>query len=140
MRSKKLINKTLRMAFALFINKPIGFLRDVLRIKYMGVGIESDSFSVAWRIPNMLRRILGEGTLQSVLLPTLIYIQEHDGKREVDAVVTAIFFLMMLLTGIICFVIAYFSKSIVYIIAPGALSRVSQTAFLLQILIFFTFK
>jgi putative peptidoglycan lipid II flippase len=132
------IKKVLSLSFFIFINKPVGLLRDILKIRYFGIGLLGDSFSMAWRIPNMLRRIFGEGALAAALVPTLIKAENNNGKHELNATTTAIFLIMTLFVSVFCFFIAIFSQKIIYIVAPGALERIGMASSMLKILIFFT--
>ena len=46
-----------------FLSRILGFIRDVVVAKYFGAGLSADAFFVAFRIPNLLRRLLAEGAL-----------------------------------------------------------------------------
>ncbi len=135
--SQSLIKKTLRLSFAIFICKPIGLIRDILKIRYMGVGLIADAFSTAWRIPNSFRRIFGEGALSSVLVPTLVKVRKERGDDAVSELTTLILILFQIGIFSMCALIAYYAYPILMFIAPGAIERALYAVPLLQILIFF---
>ena len=50
-------------------SRVLGCLRDVLIAACLGSGPVADAFIVAFRIPNLLRRLFGEGTLAAAVVP-----------------------------------------------------------------------
>jgi putative peptidoglycan lipid II flippase len=138
-KNKEILKNASKLSFFILLNKPIGFLRDILQARYFGLGILSDAYIIAWRIPNVFRRIFGEGLLNNVLLPDLIKIEKREGMQQVNKVVSLILIVIQIIITIICFIIAYKSRAIVTLLSPGALDRISCSAEMLEILSFFTF-
>jgi putative peptidoglycan lipid II flippase len=54
---------------ATLLSRVLGFLRDAVVALAFGAGPITDAFFVAFRIPNMLRRLLGEGALSTAVVP-----------------------------------------------------------------------
>ncbi|MGH7312665.1 MAG: lipid II flippase MurJ, partial [Candidatus Rokuibacteriota bacterium] len=54
---------------ATLASRVLGFVRDMVVALVFGAGPVTDAFFVAFRIPNMLRRLLGEGALSTALVP-----------------------------------------------------------------------
>lgn len=138
MKRSKTVREVIKLSIAIFINKPIGLLRDILRARYFGVGISSDAFSMAWRIPNVIRRIFGEGALASVLVPLLVKIKNDYDEKEVNAFITLFFCVLQLFVFFISCLIALYAKQILFLIAPGAPERIQYAIPLLRIMIFFS--
>lgn len=74
------------------LSRITGLIREILIARAFGASDMTDAFNVAFRIPNMLRRIFGEGAFQQAFVPIL---GEYHGKRGdeptrllVDAVAT----------------------------------------------------
>lgn len=126
------------MAGAIFINKPLGAIRDVFRARYFGVSLISDAFFMAWRIPNMLRRILTDGAFSSALVPTIIELQKQEGEDGVNKMMTALFYTMNIIVLLLCLLISYYAAQCLFIFSPGAEDRIALAIPLLRILIFFT--
>lgn len=135
---KEFIKNTVKLAFSIFINKPLGLLRDVLRVRYFGIGLLGDAFSMAWRLPNMFRRMFGEGAMTAALVPTLVQIKEKYGEKELNALSSFIFLVMQIFIFFFCFFMALKAKTILNLIAPGAVERVVTAIPMFEILIFFT--
>src|SRR5437660_456161 len=56
---------------ATLASRVLGFVRDVVVARAFGAGPVTDAFFVAFRIPNILRRLLGEGALSTAVVPML---------------------------------------------------------------------
>lgn len=138
---KKLLQKASLLSLFILINKPVGFLRDILQNRYFGIGILSDAYITAWRIPNIFRRIFGEGLLSNVLLPHLIEIkkQHPNNSSLIEEVITAISIILQGIIIIICSVIAWNSQYIINLLSPGDALRAMTAGPFLSILIFFVF-
>ncbi|MFQ5732329.1 MAG: murein biosynthesis integral membrane protein MurJ [Planctomycetaceae bacterium] len=66
-----------------FLSRLLGLTRDVLMAAAFGNGAVMDAFSVAFRIPNLARRLFGEGALSTAFLPILV--REHEGRGAESA-------------------------------------------------------
>jgi putative peptidoglycan lipid II flippase len=65
------------------LSRLLGFLRDTLCAHFFGASIVWDAFSVAFRIPNLFRRLFGEGALTAAFLPA--FVERFDGNRPEEA-------------------------------------------------------
>src|SRR2546426_5317771 len=61
----------LPICVATLASRVLGFVRDVVVARAFGAGPVTDAFFVAFRIPNILRRLLGEGALSTAVVPML---------------------------------------------------------------------
>ncbi|MCU0539714.1 MAG: hypothetical protein MUF46_07485, partial [Desulfobacterales bacterium] len=59
------------VAAATVASRVLGFLRDAALAWVFGTGFGADAFLAAFRIPNLFRRLLGEGSLGSAFVPVL---------------------------------------------------------------------
>lgn len=66
---------------ATLISRVLGFARESVYAGFMGVGLVSDAFYYALAIPNLFRRLLGEGALTAAFIP----IFKEKEKNEGDA-------------------------------------------------------
>jgi len=65
-----------------FISRILGLARDVGQAAILGTGMAADAFTIAFIIPNILRRLFGEATVASALVPTYTETLLKDGKKE----------------------------------------------------------
>ena len=61
-------------------SRVLGLLRDILIFASLGAGIWNSAFIMAFTLPNLFRRLLGEGALTSALVPVLTGVIEKDGS------------------------------------------------------------
>src|SRR5262245_64643889 len=57
------------IGFATLLSRVLGFVRDMVVARAFGAGPTTDAFFVAFRIPNILRRLLAEGALATAMIP-----------------------------------------------------------------------
>ncbi len=114
------------------LTRVLGFLRDVLLAALLGAGPVADAFFVALRIPNLVRRLMGEGGWTGAYVPIATRIMnEKDGSRE-HALVRDSLFYVSFLTIIAVILSEVFALEIIRILAPG----LSQDRFDLAVLYF----
>src|SRR5438067_10951035 len=101
------------------ISRILGFVRDFYIARAFGAGLATDAFFVAFRIPNLLRRLFAEGAFSQAFVPVLA---EHKNRQPpaetrslIDGAATALF-LALVGAAVLGIVLAPF---IVYISAPG---------------------
>lgn len=63
------------------LSRVLGFLRDILIAAALGVGPVADAFFLAFRIPNMFRRLVAEGAFAATFVPLFSRRLESDGRR-----------------------------------------------------------
>ena len=51
------------------VSRVLGFVRDILAAAVLGTGPVADAFYVAFRFPNLFRRLFGEGAFKSAFVP-----------------------------------------------------------------------
>ena len=76
------------------LSRITGVVRDMLIARYFGATAETDAFYVAFRLPNMLRRLFAEGAFQQAFVPMLSEVREKEPeegeKRFIDNVFTVL--------------------------------------------------
>ena len=50
-------------------SRVLGFVRDILIARLLGAGVEADAFFVAFRLPNLFRRLFAEGAFNAAFIP-----------------------------------------------------------------------
>jgi putative peptidoglycan lipid II flippase len=96
-----------------------GFLRDVIIANLFGAGLYTDAFFAAFRIPNILRRLLAEGTLTISFVPIFTEYLANKSKEEAFDLVNISFSFISILLIIVSIIGIIFSPIIVKIITPG---------------------
>ena len=83
------------------LSRITGVLQTRLVGSFLGAGLAADAFSVAYRIPNLLRRFTAEGTMVSAFLPTVSQVESEQGELPAQEMVAK--FLGTLGLGLILF-------------------------------------
>jgi len=82
------------------LSRVTGLVRDQLIAASFGAGALTDAFNVAFRIPNLLRRLFAEGAFSSAFVPILAATRATEGddatRRLIDAVATVLFAALLL--------------------------------------------
>lgn len=85
--SKGLFKSTSVVVVMTFISRIFGFIRDTVSAIIFGATAEFDAFSIAFRIPNFMRRLFAEGSFSQAFVPVLsVYQKQHDQKEVKDFV------------------------------------------------------
>ena len=101
------------------LSRILGFVRDFIIARVFGAGVATDAFFVAFRLPNLLRRLFAEGAFSQAFVPILAEYRQRQGeaetKRLVDHVTTALFLAVLVITliGMVA------TPAIIYLSAPG---------------------
>ena len=61
------------------ISRVTGLIRDTLIASIFGVSALTDAFFVAWRLPNLLRRLFAEGAFAQAFVPILVQAKNGSG-------------------------------------------------------------
>jgi putative peptidoglycan lipid II flippase len=76
-----LLNALAKVGSMTFVSRILGFVRDTLIARVFGAGMITDAFIVAFKIPNLLRRISAEGAFSQAFVPILA---EYKSQRTFD--------------------------------------------------------
>jgi putative peptidoglycan lipid II flippase len=69
------------------VSRITGYLREKVVATLFGASARTDAFIVAWRIPNMLREIVGEGAMSSAFIPVYTDVTQQRSDEEARAFV-----------------------------------------------------
>jgi len=96
---------TARSAFSvgagILISRIVGLIRQRIFAYYFGRSGEGDAFSAAFRIPNFLQNVFGEGALSASFIPVYARLLAQGDEKEASRVANAVFGLLALVTSLI---------------------------------------
>jgi len=107
------------VGLATMLSRIFGFLRDMVVAAFFGAGLTTDAFFVAFRIPNMLRRLLGEGSLTVSFVPVFTEYLNVKTKEEAYELANIAFTLLSIILVVVSLLGIIFSPLIVTLMAPG---------------------
>src|SRR5215212_330959 len=96
-----LVRSTLVVSVASAGSRVLGFVRDVMFAQVLGAGPVADAFLAAFRLPNLLRRVFGEGGLNPVLVPALARLDPAERARFAGEAFAAFGLVLVALVGVI---------------------------------------
>jgi putative peptidoglycan lipid II flippase len=70
------------VGMATMLSRIFGFIRDMIVAGFFGAGLTTDAFFVAFRIPNLLRRLLAEGSLTVSFVPVFMEYLKNRTREE----------------------------------------------------------
>jgi putative peptidoglycan lipid II flippase len=104
---------------ATFLSRIFGFLRDMAIAGFFGAGMGADAFFVAFRIPNLLRRLFAEGSLSIAFIPVFTdYLENRGREAAFELARSALRLLSAILAGLTLLGILL-APVLVRLIAPG---------------------
>ncbi len=95
------------MGAATLLSRILGMAREVLYANFMGAGLVAGAFKLAFMIPNLFRRLLGEGALTAAFIPIFKEKEKIEGEVEMWRAANAVICgLVLAATAIIALVVA----------------------------------
>ena len=107
------------VAAGIGVSRLLGLVRQRVFAFFLGSSDAADAFAAAFRIPNMLQNLLGEGVLSASMIPVYAGLKkrgEHEARQEVASAVLAI---LALITAIIVMLGVFFAPQITSLIVFG---------------------
>ena len=103
----------------IFLSRFVGLFRQRIFAHYFGSSGEGDAFSAAFRIPNFLQNVFGEGALSASFIPVYAKLLAQGDEKEATRVANAIFSILALVTAVIVLAGVLATPYIVTLIAAG---------------------
>src|SRR5688572_31017283 len=85
----------------ILISRIVGLIRQRIFAHYFGSSAEGDAFSAAFRIPNFLQNVFGEGALSASFIPVYAKLLAKNDEKEAARVANAIFSILALVTAVV---------------------------------------
>ena len=104
---------------ATLLSRILGFIRDMVIAGFFGAGMAADAFFVAFRIPNLLRRLFAEGSLTIAFIPVFTEYLQRDGEDAAFQMARSGFRLVSMLLALAAVLGILLAPVIVRIMAPG---------------------
>ncbi|HXM34108.1 MAG TPA: murein biosynthesis integral membrane protein MurJ [Pyrinomonadaceae bacterium] len=103
----------------ILISRIVGLIRQRIFAHYFGTSAAGDAFSAAFRIPNFLQNVFGEGALSASFIPVYSKLLAQDNEEEAAHVASSILALLALVTSTIVLMGVLFTPYFIDVIAWG---------------------
>jgi len=112
--------KTLAQVSSLtLLSRLLGFARDVLIAALFGAQAATDAFVVAFRLPNILRRLFAEGAFSQAFVPVLAQTQRTAPPERTKALIDRVFTVLFVTVGVVTLAGVLGAEGLVRAVAPG---------------------
>ena len=114
-----LLKALLTVSSMTLLSRVLGFVRDVVIARAFGAGAYTDAFFVAFKIPNLLRRLFAEGAFSQAFVPVLAEYKNRRGDAATRVLVdhvASVLFIALLVVSAAGWLAA---PVIIYLTAPG---------------------
>lgn len=101
------------------LSRILGFVRDFVIARAFGAGIMTDAFFVAFRLPNLLRRMFAEGAFSQAFVPILAEYKNRQGEDAARTLVDRTATLLALVVAVVALLGVIAAPLIIYVSAPG---------------------
>lgn len=102
-----------------FLSRILGLVRDYFVARYFGASGLTDAFLVAFRIPNFLRRLFGEGAFSQAFVPILADVKAKHDELEVQNVINHIGTKFLTILVVLTVIIVVIAPVVIFIFAWG---------------------
>ncbi len=122
---------------ATFTSRILGFFRDIVLAQLFGASTSADAFYVAYRIPNLLRELLAEGSMSSAFIPVFTEYHTLRSKEETWELANAAFTTLLTIMTVVTILGILAAPGLVWLLAPGfheEAAKLATTTLLTQVM------
>ena len=101
------------------LSRIAGFARDILTASILGAGPVADAFFVALKLPNLFRRVTGEGAFSVSFVPLYTEMLEQKGEEKADEFAGNALSIMAIGLSIFTALVMLAMPAVMLVIAPG---------------------
>ena len=118
-QSRHVLRSTGAVAIPTVLSRIFGYIRDMIQAFYMGTSSSMDAFTIAYVIPNLLRRLTGEGAMTAAFVPVFTRVKKERSLKEIWKFANTFFYFLTLLMALLTVIGILFSALLVKLIAWG---------------------
>ncbi|MES2820560.1 MAG: murein biosynthesis integral membrane protein MurJ [Pseudomonadota bacterium] len=101
------------------LSRILGFVRDTIVARIFGAGVATDAFFVAFKLPNLLRRIFAEGAFSQAFVPILAEYKNQHGEEATRTFIAYVTGLLTLVLAVVTLLGVLAAPWVVWATAPG---------------------
>lgn len=115
------------------LSRVLGFVRDFVIARAFGAGAMTDAFFVAFRLPNLLRRLFAEGAFSQAFVPVLAEYRERCGEQETRLLVDRVASILFLILLVVAALGVLGAPLIIAVSAPGYIADADKFALTVEL-------
>ncbi|MDY7100926.1 MAG: murein biosynthesis integral membrane protein MurJ [Actinomycetota bacterium] len=111
----------------ILLSRLSGLLREMVLARVLGVGVATDAFRAAMKMPNLLQNLLGEGALSASFIPVHARLLEEGREEDAGRLAGAVAGFLSLVTGVLVVLGVVFAEPITRVLNLGWAADDSRT-------------
>ncbi|MBU4495917.1 MAG: murein biosynthesis integral membrane protein MurJ [Acidobacteria bacterium] len=100
-QNRRLMRSTLAVSVPTVVSRVLGYVRDLLQAYFLGTSGSADAFNIAYTIPNLLRRLMGEGAMTAAFVPVFTRMKNEKNKEALWKFANHFFFDLTLIMAVL---------------------------------------
>jgi putative peptidoglycan lipid II flippase len=112
---KQILKSASIITLVTIISRILGYVRDQRIVLLLGTSLAADSFVLAYRIPNLFRRLVGEGSMTASVIPVFTTWMREKPQKEVWDFANRLFWTLALVVAIITALGMVFSPYVIHL-------------------------
>ena len=121
------------VGIATLASRVMGYLRDMVMSWAFGTGMAADAFYVAYRIPNLLRELLAEGSMSAAFIPVFTETLTNESRESARHLANAVFARLLVILVVLTGLGIIFAPYVVKVVAWGWAYRAEHDKYLLGV-------
>jgi putative peptidoglycan lipid II flippase len=117
-----------------FVSRVLGFVRDAIIARVFGAGAMTDAFFVAFKLPNLLRRLFAEGAFSQAFVPILGEYKNQRGQEQTRLLVDHVSAVLALALFAVSVIGVIAAPVLIYLTAPGFAAEPAKYALAVDLL------
>jgi putative peptidoglycan lipid II flippase len=109
-----------------FLSRVTGLAREIIGFNLFGAGAAMDAFQVAWRIPNLLRRLFAEGAFSQAFVPVLSQVRTQEGDAATRTLIDRVASLMASVLAVVAILGVIGAPLLIFATASGFSAKGGQ--------------
>jgi putative peptidoglycan lipid II flippase len=118
-QSRQIAKNASVVAVATLASRIRGFVRDAVVAATLGAGLPADAFFVAFRVPNVLRRLFAEGSMTMSFIPVFQRLRSEKGEPAAFVMARSTLLWLLAVVGAVTLLAEAFAGPLTALIAPG---------------------
>ncbi len=121
------------VGLATLVSRVMGYARDMVMSWAFGTGLAADAFYVAYRIPNLLRELLAEGSMSAAFIPVFTETLTKESRESARHLANAVFARLLVILVVLTVLGIIFSPYVVKLIAAGWVHRAEHDKYVIGV-------
>ena len=101
------------------LSRILGFARDAIIARVFGAGVATDAFVVAFKLPNLLRRLFAEGAFSQAFVPILAEYRNQRGDAETHVLINRVATFLFVALMVVAALGVLGAPLVILVVAPG---------------------